>query len=96
MKTLENYLDEFKSRMNIESDYELAKLLGVSRQQISGIRSGRIAIGRTKCIRIASGLKIDPLEIIATIEAAKEKNPDVRALWVRLAKEKVRHLKKAG
>lgn len=96
MKTLENYLDEFKEKMNIESDYELAKILGVKRQQITSIRSGKIAIGRAKCIRIASGLKIDPLEIIATIEAAKEKNPDVRAQWVRLAKEKGRHLKQAS
>ena len=95
MKTLENYLDEFKAKLNIKSDYELSKILDVKRQQISRIRNGEIAIGREKCIRIAAGLKIDPLEIIATIEAAKEKNPEVRAMWIKLVKEKTT-LKKAS
>lgn len=88
MKTLENYLDEFKERLKIESDYQLSKEIKVTRQQISKIRNGETSIGREKCIRIAAGLKIDPLELIATIEAQKEKNPEVRAIWVRLAKEK--------
>lgn len=88
MKTLENYLDEFKDRLKIDSDYQLSKALDVERQQISKIRNGTTAIGREKCMRIAAALKIDPLEIIAVVEANKEKNPDVRAMWVRLAKEK--------
>lgn len=88
MKTLENYIDEFKEKLKIESDYQLSKEIKVSRQQISKIRNGETSIGREKCIRIASALKIDPLEMIATIEAQKEKNPDVRAIWIRLAKEK--------
>ena len=88
MKTLENYIDEFKEKLKIESDYQLSKKIDVSRQQISKIRNGETSIGREKCIRIAAALRIDPLEIIATVEAQKEKNPEVRALWVRLAKEK--------
>ena len=88
MKTLENYLDEVKEKLKIESDYQLSKEIKVTRQQISKIRSGNTAIGREKCVRIAAGLKIDPLEIIATVEAGKEKNPELRAIWVKLAKEK--------
>ena len=96
MKTLENYLDDFKEKMHIGSDYQLAKELKVTRQQISKIRNGEIALGREKCLRLATGLKVDPLEVIAVVEAAKEKNPEVRAMWVRLAKEKgVKH-KRAG
>ena len=88
MKTLENYIDDFKERLKIESDYGVAKELGVARQQMSRIRSGYVAIGREKCFRIATALKIHPLEIIATIEAAKEKNPEIRAVWIKLIKEK--------
>lgn len=88
MKTLENYLDEFKEKLKIDSDYQLSKEIKVTRQQISKIRNGATSIGKEKCIRIAAGLKIDPLEIIATVEASKEKNPELRAIWVRLAKEK--------
>ncbi len=88
MKTLENYIDEFKEKLNIGSDYELSKEIKVTRQQISKIRNGANSIGREKCARIAMGLRIDPLVIIATVEAQKEKNPELRAMWVRLAKEK--------
>jgi len=90
MKTLENYLDEFKEKLKIESDYQVSKELGIARQQISRIRNGEIAIGREKCLRLASALKIDPLEIIGTIEAAKEKNPEIRAVWIKLVKEKTK------
>lgn len=90
MKSLENYMDEFKGRLNISSDYELAKELKVSRQQISKIRNGHAAIGREKCIRMAAGLKIDPLEIIACVEASKEKKQEIRAVWLRLFKEKIK------
>ncbi len=86
MKTLENYIDEFKEKLKIDSDYAVAKELGIARQQLSRIRNGYTAIGREKCIRIAQALKIDPVEIIATIEAAKEKTPEVKAVWIKLAK----------
>lgn len=86
MKTLENYVDEFKERLKIESDYAAAKELGIARQQMSRIRNGYVAIGREKCIRIASALKIDPIEIIGTIEAAKEKKPEIKAIWIKLVK----------
>lgn len=86
MKTLENYIDEFKEKLKIESDYAAAKELGIARQQMSRIRNGYVAIGREKCIRIANALKIDPVEIIATIEAAKEKRPEIKAIWIKLAK----------
>jgi transcriptional regulator with XRE-family HTH domain len=88
MKTLENYIDEFKDKLNIQSDYKVAQELDIKRQQISSIRNGGISIGRQKCVRIASALKIDPLEIIASVEATKEKNPELRAIWIKLAKEK--------
>ncbi len=88
MKTLENYMDEFKEKLNITSDYKLAQELNVKRQQISRIRSGIVCIGREKCIRMAKALKIDPWEIIAAMEAQKEKKSEMHALWIKLAKEK--------
>ena len=91
MKSLEGYIDEFKDRLNLTSDYQLAEELGVSRQQISKIRNGQAAIGRDKCIRIAKALKIEPIEIIACVEAGKEKRVDVRSVWIKLFKEKSHH-----
>jgi len=88
MKSLVNYIDEFKKRLHIPSDYQLAAELGVKRQQVSRIRNNQVAIGRGKCLRIAEVLRIEPMEIIATIEANKEKNPELKAMWIKLAKEK--------
>lgn len=86
MKTLENYIDEFKERLKIESDYECANYLGVKRQQISAIRKGINSIGREKCMRIAEVLKINPIEIIATLELQKEKNPQIKMIWSKMIK----------
>lgn len=52
-----------------------------------------IPLGRTKCLRIGEALKIDPMIIIATAEAQKEKNRELKAIWLKLAKEKIKHQK---
>ena len=87
MKTMENYIDEYKEALRIESDYALAKKLGMSRQNMTKIRNGGF-LGREKCLIIARALKIDPLAIIGTIEAVRTKDADRKAMWIRLAKEK--------
>ncbi|WP_163833703.1 helix-turn-helix domain-containing protein [Spartinivicinus ruber] len=88
MKWLEDYVDEFKAKLNLPSDYAVAKELNVGRQAISKLRTGSVSIGKEKYLRIAQALKIDPLQVIATAEAQKTKNPELKAQWIRLAKEK--------
>lgn len=87
MRWFDSYIEELKEKMNIESDYKLAEWLDVTRQYITKVRNGQ-PMGKKYCIRIAKALKRDPLEIIATAEAQKEKDNDIKAIWVRLAKEK--------
>lgn len=87
MRWFEDYIDELKERLNLKSDYAVAQYLSIPRQSMTKIRNG-YTLGHSKCLKIANALKIDPIEIIATVEAQKEKDPDLKAIWLKLAKEK--------
>jgi len=89
MKNINYYLDEFKKIESIESDNELSKRIGVNRQQIYKVRKGKgWSIGMKKFVEIAKKLKINEMEIIATIKAEKEKDEEIKKIWIRLAEEK--------
>lgn len=87
MRWFDSYIDELKEKMNLPSDYAAAKFLGVPRQSMTKVRNGQV-LGKDKCLRLAIALKRDPIEIIATAEAQTEKNQELRAVWLKLAKER--------
>lgn len=75
--------------MSVKTDMELAKLIKVGRSQIYKAKKGNIkSIGRKKYIDIAKKLKVKPIIMIATLEAEKEKDEEIRKIWVDLIKEK--------
>jgi plasmid maintenance system antidote protein VapI len=76
-----DYLDAVKARLNIESDYELAKRLNIPRQGIPAIRKGDRAISLDVAFKIAITLEIDPATVVADLESQREKNPARRAFW---------------
>ncbi|WP_313818889.1 hypothetical protein [Cupriavidus sp.] len=80
MKPLE-YLDAAKSALDIESDYALAKHLGVTKGAISAIRQGKAGIGEELAISIADILHIDAFEIVAAASFERAKSERARALW---------------
>ena len=74
MKTLNDYLDLYKEKNNIESDYKLAKTLNVTRASISIIRSGG-GVSQKTAVKLSEGTK-EPLEVIWLASLAqKEQNP---------------------
>lgn len=87
MRWFDSYIDELKEKMNLPSDYAAAKFLGVPRQSMTKVRNGQV-LGKDKYLRLAIALKRDPIEIIATAEAQTEKNQELRAVWLKLAKER--------
>lgn len=87
MREFKSYIIELKKRLKIKSDYAIAEFLNVPRQSMTKVNNGEV-LGKDKCLRIAQALKKDPIEIIATAEAQKEKDKELRAIWVKLAKEK--------
>lgn len=81
MKSTEQYLDEVKTRLELPSDYAIAKALGVTRAAVSSYRTGRSMPDDLVCARIADVLGVEPMEVIAAINYQRSKSDDARHLW---------------
>lgn len=84
MKTTQ-YLDAVKARLDIASDYGLAKALGVAKQTITHHRQHRAALGDELALRVAVILEIDPRLVLADVHAERAKDHGVRAVWRKMA-----------
>jgi len=80
MNTLE-YLAACKARLGIESDYALAKQLGVRQPTISSYRMGRSRMDDDVALKVAEILNLHPLQVIAAANAERAKTPEQRARW---------------
>lgn len=76
MKKLVEWIDEAKAKSG--SDYATAKQIDVTRQAISIARS-RGQITNETARKLAEYLEVNPLEIIASIEA--ERHPESARAW---------------
>lgn len=75
------YLDAAKARLNITSDYALAKRLELPPQSIPAMRKGERKIPLDVVFRIAITLEIDPAQVVADLEEQREKNEARRGFW---------------
>lgn len=80
MNTIE-YLNLAKRRLGIESDYALAKALGMARSNMSSLVNGKTTLSDEYAMKLAKLLGIHPAIVIADMHAEREKNPDLKALW---------------
>ena len=80
MKAAAQYIDLAKKNAGVESDYKLAKVLGVDPRVISHIRHGR-AFTDEMVFKIAELAGVNPAEIIAAVHAEKEKDKEKRKWW---------------
>jgi transcriptional regulator with XRE-family HTH domain len=80
MNTLE-YLAACKTALGIESDYALAKALGVSQTGISNYRTGRSRMDDDVALKVAEILQLHPLQVIAAANAERAKTPEQKARW---------------
>lgn len=75
------YLDAAKTRLKIESDYELAKRFGAHTGSIAEIRNGKRAVPLDVAFKLAITLELDPAQVVADLEAQREKNPTRQGFW---------------
>jgi len=75
------WLDKTKEKLNIESDYRLAEIIGVGKTAISNIRIRNNGMDNYTACRIADILEINEIKIIADIEEQKEKKEEKRTYW---------------
>lgn len=86
MKTTRDYLDALRVHFKATSDYQLTKhIKGLSRARISSYRTDRTKFDDYMCMQTAEILGLDPLEVIANIQAERESRPHVRQYWIQLA-----------
>ena len=81
VKTTGHYLDAVKIRLDLPSDYAIAKALSVTPSTVSKYRLGRSAPDDLVCARIAEILEIEPMEVIAAVHFERSTEPRARALW---------------
>jgi len=81
MKSTIMYVDEAKAKMSIESDYAMAKWLGVGRAAVSNWRVGRNVIDDYAAAKIAEVLELNPMEIIAAANIEREKDEERKRFW---------------
>ena len=81
MENLKSLLDSAKEKLGVETDYALAKRLGLPRARICDYYKGTRAPDEFACLKIAEALG-KPLDtIIATVKASSEKDESRRLVW---------------
>jgi len=75
------WLDKVKIKENIESDYRLAKMIGIEQSGLSNIRRRDSGMDNYTAIRIAEMLEIDRMIVIIDMEKQKAKNKKKIEYW---------------
>ena len=86
MNTTCDWLDAVKAKLQIKSDYALAKAWGLRTTRLSNYRSRRSFLDEEMVFKIADALDVDAAIILASVEAERAKRPQVKAAWERIAR----------
>lgn len=74
-------LDLAKNRANIETDYALAKVLGIERQIISQWKSGKRHPSNEEAVKLATLAGLDEMRVIAEIELRTANSDKKKEFW---------------
>lgn len=83
MKTVE-YLESVKRKLDLPSDYALAKVLGVTRSNISNLQTGRSAMCDESAVKVAEILGMPSGRVLIDMHLERSKAPEVKAAWAGL------------
>lgn len=81
------WIDKVKVARGWESDYRVAKELGISRNTISNYRTKTPTLDEDTAEKLAAALGIDPAGIIIDQVAERSKNAATRATLSRMASQ---------
>jgi len=87
MMTTLDYLAACKAQLGIESDYALAKKLGISQTGLSNYRTGRSRMDDDVALKVADILQLHPLQVIAAANAERAKTDEQKARWLNLVEK---------
>ena len=86
MFSIAELLDRAKAGGNIESDYRLAKVIGITHSTMSGYRAGK-SKPDARVLEQLCALSGDDLAVLsAQMQAERERTPEGRKVWLMIAK----------
>jgi transcriptional regulator with XRE-family HTH domain len=85
MISIANLLDSAKKNGNIESDYRLAKVIGVSHGTMSGYRSGKTKPDARVLEQLCALSGDDVAVFAAELQAERERTPEAKNVWLMIA-----------
>ena len=80
-----DWLDRLKLAKGFYADVSLAEYLGVSKQQFSQWRTGKVPLSVDEAWKVAIGLDVDPLTVIASVQYHASPH-EKRQVWIDLAR----------
>lgn len=80
-------LDSYKTAKNYIQDKQIAADLGLPKQRISEMRTGRRYLSDTEAVFLAQECNIDPKEALIGVHADRTQNSSIKALWNEIAKK---------
>lgn len=84
----QNWIDKVKAVKGLDSDYAVAKAIGVSRFTVSGYRQRPDAtLDEDNAIKVAAALGERPEAVLLDQYAERTKNPEVRSALSRAARD---------
>ena len=81
METIKSLLDDAKVATKTDSDYGLAKALGIHKARISAYYSGKETPNEFICLKIAQALERSYEEVSAIVRIEAEKDENRRNVW---------------
>lgn len=78
-------LDRAKASAGIESDYRLAKVIGITHSAVTHYRMGRSLPNESVIDQLCALSGDDPDITMAQVQAARSKDAPARAAWLRIA-----------
>lgn len=85
MFSIAEFLDSVKARASIDSDYRLAKVIGITHGAMTHYRMGRTLPNESVIEQLCALSGDDPDYIAAQIQAARAKDGPARVMWSRIA-----------
>ena len=81
MSKVADLMQEIKDREGVTTNYRLAKLTGIPENRLSDYAKGIRTPDEYAATRLALALGLEPIEVIAQIQAETEKNEQRREFW---------------
>lgn len=85
MFSIANLLERAKAHGNIESDYRLALVIGITHSAMTHYRQGRSLPNEKVIAQLCALSGDDPGVMAAQIQASRSKTPEAKSMWLSVA-----------